>query len=137
MNRPEKGVSDLPRKSRAANSTTGEPQIQTSNRRLACSGRSYSEVVGELVFSPGIGATVDLQTCEFSKDRGAATLATTWEDTDFSANESAFYYVRVLENPVCRWSMYDAKRAVVEHPADLPATIKERVWSSPIWHGGS
>ncbi|WP_169303104.1 DUF3604 domain-containing protein [Thalassotalea mangrovi] len=83
---------------------------------------------------PDNGAQVDLKTCNISQDKGANTLAATWEDKDFSADQSAFYYVRVLENPVCRWSMYDAKAAEVAHPKELPETIKERVWSSPIWY---
>jgi len=83
---------------------------------------------------PDNGATVNLDTCEISSNVGAANLAVTWEDSNFAPDESAFYYVRVLENPVCRWSMYDAKAAGVEHPADLPKTIKERVWSSPVWY---
>lgn len=83
---------------------------------------------------PDNGATVNLDDCSISAGKGAAELVTTWTDPEFDASESAFYYVRVLENPVCRWSMYDAKRANVEHPADLPKTIKERAWSSPVWY---
>lgn len=83
---------------------------------------------------PDNGASVNLDTCDISADKGAPSLSTTWTDPDFSNTESAFYYVRVLENPVCRWSMYDAKRAGVEHPAELSKTVKERVWSSPVWY---
>jgi hypothetical protein len=42
--------------------------------------------------------------------------------------------VRVLENPTCRWSTWDALRAGVERRSDLPATVVERAWSSPIWY---
>ncbi len=83
---------------------------------------------------PDNGATVNLEDCSISQDKGASTLATTWTDPDFDAAQHAFYYARVLENPVCRWSMYDAMKAGVEHPADLPKTIRERAWSSPIWY---
>ena len=48
-------------------------------------------------------------------------------------NEKAFYYVRVLENPVCRWSTWDSIREGVEPRSDIPATIQERAWTSPIW----
>lgn len=83
---------------------------------------------------PDNGATVNLDDCSISRDKGDAQLAATWTDPDFDPAEHAFYYARVLENPVCRWSMYDAKKAGVEHPKDLPKTIRERAWSSPIWY---
>jgi hypothetical protein len=83
---------------------------------------------------PDNGATVNLDDCSISADKGAPELSTTWTDPAFKADARAFYYARVLENPVCRWSMYDAKKAGLEHPKDLPKTIRERAWSSPIWY---
>ncbi|MDH5737492.1 MAG: DUF3604 domain-containing protein, partial [Gammaproteobacteria bacterium] len=53
---------------------------------------------------------------------------------DFDSGQSAFYYVRVLENPTCRWSTWDAIRAGVEPRESLKKTIQERAWSSPIWY---
>ena len=83
---------------------------------------------------PDNGATVDLATCGYTRDRGAAELVTLWSDPTFDPGERAFYYVRALENPTCRWSTWDAVRAGVEpNPALLP-TIQERAWSSPIWY---
>jgi hypothetical protein len=83
---------------------------------------------------PDNGARVDLGDCSFSNDVGAMQLATVWEDPGFQPGQEAFYYVRVLENPTCRWSTWEALRAGVEPRSDLPATIQERAWSSPIWY---
>ena len=40
--------------------------------------------------------------------QGRRRAAATWTDPDFDMTVPAFYYVRVLENPVCRWSTRDA-----------------------------
>ena len=82
---------------------------------------------------PDSGAIVDLSTCAVSRDIGAMELKTLWRDPHHDATSSAFYYVRALENPSCRWSTWDAARAGVPPRPDLPAVIQERAWSSPIW----
>ena len=79
------------------------------------------------------GATVDLATCDIGGKTGAAQLLTAWRDPDFDPTQGAFYYVRVLQNPTCRWSTYDALRLGREPDPRVPATIRERAWSSPIW----
>lgn len=82
---------------------------------------------------PDNGARVDLSDCRISSGIGAAQLKASWQDPDYDASQYAFYYVRALENPSCRWSTWDAIRAGVAPRANLAATIQERVWSSPIW----
>ncbi|MCG8633510.1 MAG: DUF3604 domain-containing protein [Desulfobacterales bacterium] len=83
---------------------------------------------------PDNGAFVDLDTCRIPADAGNAEIKTIWEDKDFNPDHAAFYYVRVLENPTCRWSTYDAIRLGQKPREDLPPTVKERAWSSPIWY---
>jgi len=82
---------------------------------------------------PDNGASVDLTTCQFSNGSGANELKTLWRDPDYDPGQSAFYYVRVLMNPTCRWSSFDAIRLAREPDTSVPATIQERAWSSPIW----
>lgn len=82
---------------------------------------------------PDNGASVDLATCSFSPGSGADELKTVWHDPDYDPTQSAFYYVRVLMNPTCRWSSYDAIRLGREPDPRVPPTIRERAWTSPIW----
>jgi hypothetical protein len=79
-------------------------------------------------------ARVDLHTCRFPQDRGAAELAATWTDPDFHADRPAFYYARVLEDPTCRYTTYDAIALNRPVPDGIPATLQERAWTSPIWY---
>ena len=82
---------------------------------------------------PDNGAKVDIENCSISKNLGASELKTFWVDPDFLKDQSAFYYARVLENPVCRWSTWDSVREGVKPRPDIPTTIQERAWTSPIW----
>lgn len=86
---------------------------------------------------PDNGAQVNLDDCSRTANAGASELKKLWQDPDFTPGQEAFYYVRVLENPVCRWSTWDAIRAGEKPRSDLPATIQERAWSSPFWYSAS
>jgi hypothetical protein len=83
---------------------------------------------------PDNGARVDLSDCSVSRDKGDVELRTVWTDPDFDPKERAYYYVRVLENPSCRWSTWDAIRLGIERNPDLAPVQQERAWSSPIWY---
>ncbi len=83
---------------------------------------------------PDNGASVNLKDCSISSDSGTPELKTYWRDPEHKSDQRASYYVRVLENPVCRWSTWDAIRAGAQPNPKLQATIQERAWSSPIWY---
>ena len=57
-----------------------------------------------------------------------------WRDPDFGPEVSAVYYAWVLQIPTPRWSTYDAKTPGIALHDDLPVSIQERAWSSPIWY---
>ena len=55
-----------------------------------------------------VGDTVDLPNATWSNSIGDTELLTVWKDPEFDPAISAFYYVRVLEIPTPRWTVYDA-----------------------------
>ena len=81
---------------------------------------------------PDNGASVDLDDCSISLDKGDAQLVTLWNDPTFDPTQRALYYARVLQNPTCRWSTWEAIRLGLKPTSLVPATIQERSWSSPI-----
>ncbi|MFK8048955.1 MAG: DUF3604 domain-containing protein [Halioglobus sp.] len=99
---------------------------------VACSGGSSVDPTTHRC--PDNGAKVDLNDCSTTAGTGASELKTVWHDPTFEAGQEAFYYARVLENPSCRWSTWDAIQAGVDPRSDLQATLQERAWSSPIWY---
>ncbi|MEE2893359.1 MAG: DUF3604 domain-containing protein [Pseudomonadota bacterium] len=101
---------------------------------IACSDGLAPDAAGRC---PDNGAMVDLTNCAFSSDRGASELQAVWQDPEFDPSTPAFYYVRVLENPTCRWSTWDALRVGEAPRDDVPALVRERAWSSPIWVGAA
>ena len=83
---------------------------------------------------PDNGAKVDITTCATERFKGDVELRALWRDPEFNPKQRAFYYVRVLENPSCRWSTWDAIRNGTPPNPRLASTIIERAWSSPIWY---
>ena len=81
-----------------------------------------------------IDSPVNLETGEFNTEKGSSQLMTVWTDPDFDPLQRAFYYVRVLQLPTARWTLYDEIREGVTYPESIPKSIVERAWSSPIWY---
>jgi len=83
---------------------------------------------------PPVGDTVNLADASWDNRTGAARLTAAWTDRDFDPAEPSFYYLRVLEIPTPRWTTYDAIRFAVGLPEDVPATLQQRAYTSPIWY---
>ena len=81
-----------------------------------------------------VGSTVDLSRPSWTNTIGAPELGTVWTDPDFDPAQSAFYYARVIEIPTPRWTAYDAVRFNLDLPDDIPLTVQERAYTSPIWY---
>jgi len=97
---------------------------------VACAGGANVNL--ETNRCPDNGAKVDISDCSINAGTGSAQLSALWRDAEFRPEQRTFYYARVIENPTCRWSTWDAIRAGVAPRPDLPTTIQERAWSSPI-----
>ena len=83
---------------------------------------------------PLVGNTVNVEQATWENTIGSTELISVWTDPDFDASLSAFYYARVLEIPTPRWTAYEALRFGVEMSSDVPMTIQERAYTSPIWY---
>ena len=96
----------------------------SGNRTIGADGRCKTAV----------GNTVNVDQATFDNSIGEPVLTGYWQDPEFDAKQRAFYYVRVLEIPTPRWTTYDAKFFKVQRPNDVPASIQERAYTSPIWY---
>ncbi|SDK12653.1 DUF3604 domain-containing protein [Microbulbifer yueqingensis] len=95
------------------------------------SGTRKADAQGKI---PAVGNTVNLKTAEYTNDIGAPQLVGVFRDPDFDPGQKAFYYVRALEIPTPRWTLYDRVRFDVEMDKKVPMTLQERAFSSPIWY---
>lgn len=81
-----------------------------------------------------VGNTVNVSEASYTNAIGDAALQGFWTDPDFDPAQRAFYYVRVLQIPTPRWTTYDAKFFNIKRPQDVPSSIQERAYTSPIWY---
>ena len=82
---------------------------------------------------PDNGATVNMETGEWSFDKGDEELFVHWQDPYFNSEVNAFYYLRVLEVSTASWRLLDQLRYGIKYPEGAELVIQERAWSSPIW----
>ncbi|AOL93005.1 DUF3604 domain-containing protein [Porphyrobacter sp. LM 6] len=104
--------------------------------------RVYDVVWSDMAKRPGtakgltpVGDTVDRKKATYTNSIGAPELRTTWTDPDYAKGQRAFYYVRVLEIPTPRWTLFDAVRFGFELKGEAleDAVAQERAYTSPIW----
>ena len=110
--------------------------IQDGERRERVYDAVYGEdreVGGDGRIKP-LSSTVDLATATYTNTVGTAELIGLWEDPDFVPDQPAVYYVRILEIPTPRWTLYDKVRyGLNDLPVNIPLTIQERAYTSAIW----
>jgi len=116
----------------AASKDTGVPEhpgtdlqrLQIIKGWLDDSGETHEKVF-DVAGNADNGAGVNTQTCE-TIGSGHQNLCTVWQDPHYDASQSAFYYVRVLENPSCRWTTRQCQAAGVNPFANDCAAQAER-----------
>ena len=96
----------------------------SDDRKIDADGRA-TEVVGN---------SVDVATATYTNTIGDAFQMAYWKDSDFDSKEQTFYYVRVIEIPTPRWTTYDAAFFGIDRPTNVPATLQDRAYTSPIWY---
>ena len=129
----------------ASRSSRAGPRAARSSRRSMTShgraiGSSRHAPIQNVLYGgndmtlPPVGNTVDIKNASYKNTIGAVELKTVWTDPDFDPGLHAFYYARVLQIPTPRWTTYDAKALGVPPPSNVPATVQDRAWTSPIWY---
>jgi len=77
---------------------------------------------------------VNLKDATWDNSIGATELKAVWADPDFNPELEAFYYVRVIEIPTPRWTLYDKLMYGAKLGEEIPLTTTERAYTSPIWY---
>ncbi|MEI7601578.1 MAG: DUF3604 domain-containing protein [Aestuariivirga sp.] len=83
---------------------------------------------------PPVGNTVDVANATWTNTIGSPELIAVWKDPDFDPKLRAVYYVRVIEIPTPRWTAYDQKRFGIKMSDNVPMSVQERAYTSPIWY---
>ncbi len=107
----------------------GEREEKVFN--IAWSGNRSADEYGKI---PSLESTVEIAKASYDNSVGAPALSAVWTDPSFDPSVPSVYYARVLEIETPRWTTYDAVRYQIEIPKDVPAVVKERAYTSPIWY---
>ncbi len=113
-------------------------QLQLIKGWIDGDGQMHNTVM-TIAGNPDNGASVDVTTGERT-GRGHDSLCTVYRDDDFDPSVPSYYYLRAVENPSARWTVFDCMRIPEdERPAvcsdgSYPSTIQEMAWTSPIWY---
>jgi len=81
-----------------------------------------------------VGNTVDIPNATYKNTIGDPLLTAYWMDPEFDSKQRAFYYVRAIQIPTPRWTAYDQKRFGIKMDANVPMTVTDRAYTSPIWY---
>jgi hypothetical protein len=96
----------------------------SSGRKIGPDGRCNTSV----------GSTVDVANATYANSIGAGYLSAYWKDPTFNPAQRAFYYVRVIQIPSPRWTAYDQKRFGIKMADNVPMTVTDRAYTSPVWY---
>jgi hypothetical protein len=83
---------------------------------------------------PDVGNSVNVEDGTWDNSIGSAELKAVWTDPEFDPKLEAFYYVRVIEIPTPRWTLYDKLQYGAELSDEVPLFNTERAYTSPIWY---
>ena len=82
-----------------------------------------------------VGSTVDVANATYTQHhRRRRRCRRTGRTRRSMPAQRAFYYVRVIQIPSPRWTAYDQKRYGIKMPDNVPMTVTDRAYTSPIWY---
>jgi hypothetical protein len=114
-------------------------RLQLVKGWIDADGGMHADVI-DIAGSDDSDAGVDLATGRATGGAGHDTLCAVYRDSAFDPAQSAYYYLRVVENPSARWSLHDclrmpeAERPAVCSDGSYPSTVHEMAWTSPVWY---
>jgi len=81
---------------------------------------------------PPIDNKIEGKNTNYRYNFGDGRLSAVWSDPDFDSSQSAVYYARVLEIASPPRVEYKAKQPGTDIPEEIPNTVQESAWTSPI-----